>query len=337
MAQQVLVNKTNETIDINSEQTKLTKKNKRKEILRQFSLLSILILLIILFSVTTTSFLSMDNFTNILRQVAVTTIASIGAFMIILLGDIDLSVGSLYALIGVLAAFVWQGTGNTILTLLTALVAGAVIGFGNGFITAKGKIPAFVTTLATMGIARGIAYIVTSGTPIGIVDRGFTLFGTGYVGGVIPVPVVIMIIVFIVGYILINNTRFGRYIYAVGGNAQASHWSGLNTNKIRIFVFTIAGLLYGLSSIILAGRLGGALPTAGQGAEMDAITAVILGGTSLSGGKGKIGGVLIGCLIIGVLNNGLDLIGLSSYWQQVIKGIIIIAAVLYDTKSKNKN
>lgn len=329
--------KTDQSIDINSEQAKLAKKRKRNEILRQFSLLSILALLIILFSFATDSFFSMMNFSNILRQVAVTTIAAIGVFMIILLGDIDLSVGSLYALIGVMAALVWQGTGSTILTLIAALVAGAVIGFGNGFVTAKGKIPSFVTTLAMMGIARGIAYIVTNGTPIGIVEPGFTMFGTGFVGSIIPIPVIIMIIVFVLAYIFINNTRFGRYIYAVGGNDQASHWSGLNTTKIRIIVFTLAGLLYGLSSIILAGRLGGALPTAGQGAELDAITAVILGGTSLSGGKGKISGVLIGCLIIGVLNNGLDLIGLSSYWQQVIKGIIIIVAVLYDTKSKNKN
>ena len=332
MSQQVLVNN-----DINTEQVKLAKKRKRNEILRQFSLLSILGLLIILFSFAADSFFSMMNFSNILRQVAVTTIAAIGVFMIILLGDIDLSVGSLYALIGVMAALVWQGTGSTILTLIAALVAGAIIGFGNGFVTAKGKIPSFVTTLAMMGIARGIAYIVTNGTPIGIVEPGFTMFGTGFVGNIIPIPVIIMIIVFVLAYIFINNTRFGRYIYAVGGNDQASHWSGLNTTKIRIIVFTLAGLLYGLSSIILAGRLGGALPTAGQGAELDAITAVILGGTSLSGGKGKISGVLIGCLIIGVLNNGLDLIGLSSYWQQVIKGIIIIFAVLYDTKSKNKN
>ncbi|WP_413300935.1 ABC transporter permease [Bacillus sp. 1P10SD] len=329
--------KTNQSIDINSEQAKLAKKRKRNEILRQFSLLSILALLIILFSFAADSFFSMMNFSNILRQVAVTTIAAIGVFMIILLGDIDLSVGSLYALIGVMAALVWEGTGSTILTLIAALVVGAVIGFGNGFVTAKGKIPSFVTTLAMMGIARGIAYIVTNGTPIGIVEPGFTMFGTGFVGNIIPIPVIIMIIVFVLAYILINNTRFGRYIYAVGGNDQASHWSGLNTTKIRVIVFTLAGLLYGLSSIILAGRLGGALPTAGQGAELDAITAVILGGTSLSGGKGKISGVLIGCLIIGVLNNGLDLIGLSSYWQQVIKGIIIIVAVLYDTKSKNKN
>lgn len=304
--------------------------------MRQFSLLFVLLVLIVIFTLLTDSFMTVSNLTNVLRQVSVTGIAAMGVFMIILLGDIDLSVGSLFALIAVFAAFVWQSTASPILTLLTALIVGAIIGFANGFITAKGMIPAFVTTLATMGIARGIAYIVTNGSPIGIVESGFTMFGTSYIGNFLPTPVFIMILVFLFVYILINKTRFGRYVYAVGGNEEASRWSGINASKIRIAVFTIAGLLYGISALILAGRLGGALPTAGLGAELDVITAVILGGTSLLGGKGKMSGVIFGVLIIGVLNNGLTLMGVSSYWQDVVKGVIIIVAVLYDTKSKNK-
>lgn len=310
--------------------------NFRGDVFRQFSLVFVFLLLVAVFSMTTDSFFTVPNLTNVLRQISVTGIAAMGVFMIILLGDIDLSVGSLYALIAVIAALVWEVTGSPILTLLAALIAGACIGFANGFITAKGMIPAFVTTLATMGIARGIAYIITNGSPIGIVDKGFTMFGTSYVGNYLPTPVFIMIIVIVLIYILMNKTRFGRYVYAVGGNEEASRWSGLNAAKIKIAVFTIAGFLYGLSAIILAGRLGGALPTAGIGAELDVITAVILGGTSLAGGKGKMSGVIVGVLIIGVLNNGLTLMGVSSYWQDVVKGVIIIIAVLYDTRSKNK-
>ena len=300
--------------------------------LRQLTLIIVLILEVILFTGLSNNFLTSSNIINVFRQIAVTGISALGMFMIILLGEIDLSVGSVYAFIGILCAYLFRSTESTVLILLAALAIGTVIGFISGFITTKGKIPAFVTTLAVMSICRGISYILTGGTPIGIVNSKFTLFGAGYVFSLIPVPVILMLIVFIAGYFLTGYTRFGRYIFACGGNEQASRWSGLKTDKIKITVFTIAGFLNGLSALILAGRLGGGLPSAGDGAEMDVITTVILGGTSLSGGKGKFWGVITGVIVIGVLNNGLTMMNVSSYWQNVIKGIIILIAVLFDSK-----
>lgn len=306
---------------------------KNKDIMRQCTLIIVLILQIIVFSGLSSNFMSGANLINVLRQISVTAISAVGMFMIILLGDIDLSVGAVYAFIGVGCAFIFKSAQSAIVVVLAAILIGTGIGFLKGFITAKGKIPAFVTTLAVMSVCRGIANIITNGTPIGIVSKQFTFFGTGYVFSIIPVPVVIMVIVFAIGFFLTGHTRFGRYIYACGGNEQASRWSGLKTDRIRILVFTFAGLLNGLSALILAGRLGGGLPGAGEGAEMDAITAVILGGTSLSGGKGKLWGVITGVLVIGVLSNGLTMMNVPSYWQEVVKGIIILVAVLFDTKA----
>lgn len=315
---------------------KTIKKKTDKIVARQFTLIIVLAIEIILFSLLSENFLSGSNMVNVLRQVAITAISSVGMFMIILLGDIDLSIGAMYAFIGVLCAFVFKATQSSVLVLLVALGIGTALGFGKGFITAKGKIPAFVTTLAFMSVCRGLARVMTNGSPVGVSNPGFVVYGAGYAFGAVPVPVILMAVVIAVGFFLTNYTRFGRYIYATGGNEQASRWSGLKTDKIRITVFTVAGLFTGLSSLILAGRLGGGLPDAGTGAEMDAITAVILGGTSLTGGKGKLWGVIIGVVVIGVLSNGLTMMNVSSYWQEVVKGVIILVAVLFDTKASRK-
>ncbi len=306
------------------------------DIIRQLTLVIVLIIEIVLFSALSDNFLSTSNLINVLRQVSVTAVAAVGMFMIILLGDIDLSVGSVYAFIGVISATIFLKTQNPVITVIAALAIGTLIGFISGLITAKFKIPAFVTTLAIMSICRGLSFIITDGTPIGVVDPKFTLFGSGYIFKTIPIPIIIMIIVFIIGFFLINYTRFGRYVYACGGNEQAARWSGIKTNRIKILVFTISGFLVGMSSLILAGRLGGGLPNAGNGAELDVITTVILGGTSLTGGKGKLWGVIFGVIVIGVLNNGMTMLNVSSYWQQVVKGIIILIAVLFDIRASNK-
>lgn len=310
----------------------LTKKH-NADMLRQLSLLFMMLAEIVIFSLLSERFLRVSNIINVLRQVSVTGISAMGMFMIILLGDIDLSVGSMYAFIGVLCAFVFKATKSPAVTILAALAIGTVIGSINGVITAKFKIPAFITTLATMSVCSGFAYILTKGTPIGVTDRRFTFLGSGYVAGKIPLPVIFMSIVLVAGYFLMYKTRFGRHVYACGGNAQAAKWSGINADRIKILVFVLAGILNGFAAIILAGRLGGGLPAAGEGSEMDVITAVVLGGTSMSGGKGKLWGVLLGVLIIGLLTNGLTMIGVSTYWQKVVKGIIIVVAVILDTKS----
>lgn len=310
-------------------------KNPKKnfELVRQFALVVILLLEIVIFTILSDKFMTGSNIINVFRQVSFTGISAVGMFMIILLGDIDLSVGSLYALIGVLCAYTFKATASIELTILLALGLGTVIGAFNGIITSRFKIPAFVTTLASMSICKGIAYILTNGRSIGVVDSRFTYLGSGYMFGVIPVPVISMIIVFALGFFVMEFTRFGRHVYACGGNYTAARWSGLKTSSIKTIVFIIAGLLNGFAALTLAGRLGGGLPTAGDGAEMDVITAVVLGGTSMTGGRGKLWGVITGVMIIGILTNGLTMIYISTYWQQVIKGIIIVAAVIMDTRN----
>lgn len=307
------------------------------EIIRQLTLVLLLIAEMIIFTIMTDTFLTTSNMINVLRQVSVTGISSVGMFMVILLGDIDLSVGSMYAFIGVLSAIVFKSTGNVFLVFCTAILLGMGIGLFNGVVTAKLRVPAFITTLATMSMCRGFAYIITGGSPIGVTDPRFTVLGTGYVLNTVPLPVIFMLIVLIIGMIFVRHTRFGRYIYACGGNAQAANWSGISVDKVRTVVYLIAGILNGFAAIILAGRLGGGLPAAGEGSEMDVITAVVLGGTSMSGGKGKLWGVVLGVLIIGVLTNGLTMINVSSYWQKVIKGLIILGAVTMDNRSLSSN
>ena len=276
---------------------------------------------------------------NIMRQVSTNAICAVAMTMIIILGDIDLSVGSMLAFLSVIGAKVYNALSGGLPAAMAALVVvmlvGAAIGGFSGIVTAKGKVPAFVTTLALMEALRGLGYIITGGSPIPISDKEFKVFGSGWLG-IIPVPVVLMILVLIAGVFVMKATHFGRHLYAIGGNAQASHWSGLNVVRTRIVVFIIAGALYGLAAMILAGRLGGGYPATGTGTEMDAITATILGGTSMSGGKGSVLGTLIGVLIIGVINVGLTLLDVSTFWQQVLMGAIILVAVLLDTKSKSK-
>lgn len=307
--------------------------------LRQFTLLFVLLLLVVLFSVLSPYFLQESNLMNIMRQVSTNAICAVAMTMIIILGDIDLSVGSMLAFLSVIGAKVYNALSGGLPAAMAALVVvmlvGAAIGGFSGIVTAKGKVPAFVTTLALMEALRGLGYIITGGSPIPISDKEFKVFGSGWLG-IIPVPVVLMILVLIAGVFVMKATHFGRHLYAIGGNAQASHWSGLNVVRTRIVVFIIAGALYGLAAMILAGRLGGGYPATGTGAEMDAITATILGGTSMSGGKGSVLGTLIGVLIIGVINVGLTLLDVSTFWQQVLMGAIILVAVLLDTKSKSK-
>jgi ribose transport system permease protein len=306
---------------------------KNRDYIRQGTLALLLIFEIVFFTLMSDRFMSGTNMINILRQISITGISSVGMFMVILLGGIDLSVGSMYAFIGVMSAYIFNATKNTVITLVAAIFLGIAIGFFNGVITAKFRIPAFITTLATMIMLRGGGYVMTGGTPIGVTDTGFTLFGSGYVLSVIPLPVITMLVVVLIGYFLIGYTRFGRHLYSCGGNEQASLYSGLKTDKIKITVFTLAGLLNGLAAITLAGRLGGGLPASGNGAEMDVITAVVLGGTSMTGGKGKLWGVIVGVLLIGILTNGLTMISVSTYWQQIIKGVIILLAVIFDTRA----
>lgn len=292
-----------------------------------------LIAIVVIITILNPSFLSVNNLLNVFRQVSINALIAFGMTFVILTGGIDLSVGSILALTGAVTAGLMSGGMDPVLAMLVGLLLGALLGAINGVIIAKGKVAPFIATLATMTIYRGLTLVYTEGRPIsGLGDSvAFQMLGKGYFLG-IPVPVVTMIISFAILYFILKKTTFGRRVYAVGGNEEASILSGINADRIKIYVYSLVGLLAGLASLILTSRLNSAQPTAGEMFELDAIAAVVLGGTSLTGGRGWIVGTLIGALIIGVLNNGLNLIGVSSFFQQVVKGAVILFAVLLDRK-----
>nr|WP_195365932.1 ribose ABC transporter permease [[Eubacterium] tenue] len=294
------------------------------------------LLLIVVVSILSPSFLSTRNILNILRQTSVNAIIAAGMTFVILTGGIDLSVGSVLALSGAFAASLLASGQSIIVAVIAAIVVGAVVGFLNGFIIAKGKLQPFIATLATMTILRGITLVFTDGKPITLGSNALAM-AFGKIGGgtilEVPSPVIITIVVFITCYYILNHTKMGRYTYALGGNEEATKLSGLNTDRIKIWVYTISGILSVVAGIIITSRLYSAQPTAGTGYELDAIAAVVLGGTKLTGGKGKISGTIIGALIIGVLSNALNILDVSSYYQMMVKGIVILIAVLLDRKS----
>ncbi|WP_159548818.1 ABC transporter permease subunit [Streptococcus halichoeri] len=306
-----------------------------KNVIKYISELTTLIALIVLMvviSVINSNFLTTNNLLNLLLQVTANGFIAFGMTFVILTGGIDLSVGSILALSSALTAGMIGSGVPVSLAILLALGLGALFGMLNGLFVSYGRLAPFIVTLATMTIFRGITLVYSNGNPItkGLSDNfWFQFLGQGYIVG-IPFPVILMFIVFIILYILLHKTAFGKSVYALGGNEKAAYISGVKLNKVKIIIYTISGMMAAVSGLIITSRLSSAQPTAGTSYEMDAIAAVVLGGTSLSGGKGRIIGTLIGALIIGVLNNGLNIIGVSAFWQQVVKGIVILMAVLLD-------
>ncbi len=287
-------------------------------------------LFLIVFPTTRTTFATSKNLFNILRQNASNLFLATGMTMVIILGGIELSVGSVIALSGCVAAgcVVFLSLPEW-LAFLLAILVGGVVGLFNGFVISKTDIPPFIVTLASMNITKGIALVYTQGAPIRCMTDTFKFPGAGYVGP-IPTPVILMIIVFCIAVFIMNRTQLGRHIYAVGGNPQAAKFSGINVMKVKFIVYIYTGIMAGLAGVVVASRLYSGQPTAGDGAEMDAIASVVVGGTSMSGGSGTLGGTLIGVLIIGVLNNGLNLLGVDSNWQFIVKGLVILLAVYVD-------
>lgn len=282
------------------------------------------------FPKTSGSFFTRQNIFNVLRQISTNLFLACGMTMVIILGGIDLSVGSIIALSGCISAgCVARYNLPLPIALLMGLLVGLLVGMFNGAVISKTTIPAFIVTLATMNIAKGLAYVYTGGSPVRVVTKEWQFLGAGYVG-IFPTPVVILVIVLIITAIIMNKTKMGRHMYAVGGNQQAAEFSGIKVEKVEFFVHAFSGLMAGLAGIVLASRMYSGQPTAGDGAEMDAIAAVVVGGTSMAGGSGKIGGTIIGGLIIGVLNNGLNLLNVNSFWQYVVKGVVILLAVFLD-------
>lgn len=291
----------------------------------------------IVISMMNDRFLTSSNILNILRQTSINSIIAAGMTFVIITGGIDLSVGSTLALSGAVAAFLIGSGANPLVGIAAALAVGSLIGLVNGLAITKGKLQPFIVTLATMTIFRGATMVFTDGKPISSgYEKGgefLSKIGNGYFMGV-PIPIIIMIVVFAIGFYILTQTTFGRYVYSVGGNEEATKLSGVNTDKVKLLVYSISGFLAALAGIIITARLSSAQPTAGSGYELDAIAAVVLGGTSLAGGVGTILGTVTGALIIGVLNNALNLMNVSSYYQLLAKGVVILIAVLLDRKNK---
>lgn len=324
----------------------LSAQKNHKQLLSRFQSLIALILLCLVISLLSDKFLTATNAWNVMRQISVNICISVGMTLIVLTAGIDLSVGSILALCGAITAGLMKNgieipTFNLYVgfTLVGALLAGALVGsllgWFNGIAITRFKVPPFVATLAMLTIARGLTMLWTEGFPISNLGEDFAWIGTGWMLG-IPVPVWISALIVGLAVLLTNKTRLGRYIYAIGGNENAARLSGINVNKIKLIVYSVAGGLAAVGGILVTSRLDAAQPNAGTGYELDAIAAVVIGGTSLSGGKGSIMGTVLGAIIIGVLNNGLVLLNVSPFWQQVVKGLVILLAVIID-KANSKN
>ncbi|QJD97920.1 ribose ABC transporter permease [Mucilaginibacter robiniae] len=314
--------------------------NQYRPYLIKFQSLIALIILCIALSFLSDKFLTIDNGWNVMRQISVNICIAVGMTLVVLTSGIDLSVGSVLALCGAITAGLLKNgieipSSNLFIgfTLLGAIVAGilsgGLIGCFNGWTITRFKVPPFVATLAMLTIARGLTFLWTKGFPISVLGDNFAYIGTGWFLG-IPVPVWISAIVIIAAVVITGKTPLGRYIYAIGGNENAAKLSGININKVKIIVYSFAGALAAIGGLIVTSRLDSAQPNAGNSYELDAIAAVVIGGTSLSGGRGSIWGTVLGAIIIGVLNNGLVLLNVSPFWQQVVKGFVILLAVIID-------
>jgi ribose transport system permease protein len=305
-----------------------------------------LFILCVVFGLLSDKFFTVANGLNVMRQISVNICIAVGMTLIIITAGIDLSVGSVLALCGAITAGLLKNgitipslnlfIGFTILgAILAGILVGALLGFFNGLVITKFKVPPFVATLAMLTIARGLTMLYSNGFPISSFDTSFTFIGGGWFLG-LPVPVWIAAVIVVAAIIVTKKIKLGRYIFAIGGNENAAKLSGININRVKIIVYSIAGALAAVGGIIVTARLDSAQPNAGNSYELDAIAAVVIGGTSLSGGRGSIWGTVLGALIIGVLNNGLVLLDVSPFWQQVVKGAVILLAVIID-KMNAKN
>jgi ribose/xylose/arabinose/galactoside ABC-type transport system permease subunit len=295
----------------------------------------VLTVLVVSMSLASDTFLSVPNLVNVARQVSINSIIAAGMTFIIITAGIDLSVGSLVALSSCVAMIVIDATGSSLVGILAGILLGAAAGALNGAFIAWAGIPPFIVTLAGLTIYRGIALIITGGSPIIRFEGGFRVLGQGVVAG-IPIPVIVMAAVIAIMHVTLTRTSFGAHVHAVGGNEEASRLSGIRVARVKFAVYVIGGMLTALAGMVLMGRLSSAQPNTGEGFELDAIAAVILGGTSLMGGRGSIWGTLVGALVIGILNNGFNLMSVDAHFQLVAKGVIIMLAVLLDRYLKKE-
>ena len=302
-----------------------------KQNLLKYKSVAALIILCVIISIVSPRFLALANLRNLFTQISVNGVISLGMTFVILTGGIDLSVGSVVAISGAVTAATIQSTGSITIGIVSALFTGVFVGVINGIVVAKGKIQAFVATLATQTVFRGITYVFTGGNPISGLSDDFIKITNSRILG-IPAPVIITAIVFAICAYILTQTRYGRYVYAVGGNEDSARLSGITVNSVKIWVYIVSGITAAIAGVIVTSRIGSAAPTAGSGYELDAIAAIVIGGTNLVGGEGTIVGTVIGVLIIGVLSNGLNLMDVSAFYQTIVKGLVILLAVLIDRK-----
>jgi ribose transport system permease protein len=318
-----------------------------KSLALRFQSVLALSLLVLGLSLMSDRFFTVDNTLNVLRQISINVCLSIGMTMIILSGGIDLSVGSMLALAGAVAAglmkngvtldrFGVQLQFTTIGGIVAGLIVGATLGLANGIVITRFKLPPFVATLGMLSIARGLTMLWTGGFPITSLGDEFGMLGTGYFLG-IPMPVWIAAALVAVFVVVTERTPFGRYLYAIGGNERAAKLSGIDVERAKVWVYGLGGMLSGVAGLLVTSRLDSATPSAGADYELNSIAAVVIGGTSLSGGRGSIWGTVLGCLIIGVLDNGMVLLEVSPFWQQVVKGVVIIAAVAIERANRTES
>jgi len=313
---------------------KSDKVDKISNVFRQYSIFVILLCMVIVSSILNKNFFTMLNLTNIMRQISVTTILAFGETMLIIAGLIDLASGAVLALAGVIAIYVYKATGSLFLAFCIGIAVGVICNIVSGVFVSIYSMPPFIATLALTTIARGGALLFTKGQNIYQIGK-FTVFGQGSLA-FFPIPIIFMILMLGMTWYILHNTRFGRSLYAIGGNAEAANASGIKVPKIKFICYVINGFLVGLAGVLFMSRVNAGLPNAANGYEFEAMTAAIIGGTSFSGGVGTAMGTLAGAFIVGFLNNIMNLLGVNSYLQQIIKGVIIALAVIMDTIAKNK-
>ncbi|WHH56825.1 ribose ABC transporter permease [Petroclostridium sp. X23] len=296
---------------------------------RKYATLAILVFFLIVMSILTDRFFTFRNLMNVGRQISLNAIISVGMTMVIISGGIDLSVGGIVALTGCLSASVLSSTNSIMLAIIVPITTGLIIGFINGFITSKTGIAPFIITLSSSSICTGATLVFTNASPIPLSNEGFKQIGQGNIIG-IPAPVILMLIIFGLSAFVMSRTKFGRYVYAIGGNERASKVAGIKVSQVKTVVYIVSGALSALTAVIYTSRLSSGVPSLGSGYEMQAITAAVIGGASLSGGQGGIWGTLVGAVIIGILNNALNLLNINSYYQNIVTGVVVLLAVLFD-------
>jgi ribose transport system permease protein len=300
---------------------------------RQFGTLIGLVVLCVVLWALTPHFLTVSNLLNVAQQTSINAIVAVGMTFVIISGGIDLSVGSIVALAGVVLGTLLQQGQPVVIAVMAAIAVGTACGLLNGALVSWGGLPPFIVTLGMMSVARGAALVFTEGRPVSGFEPGFRSLATGSLG-LVPAPVIITIAIYLLAHIVLTRTTFGRYVYAMGGNEEATRLSGVNVRLQKMSIYGVSGLMSAFATIILTARLNSAQPIAGMMYELDAIAATVIGGTSLMGGEGTLAGTLVGALIMGVLRNGLNLLGVSSFLQQIVIGAVIVGAVLVDTVLK---